>query len=224
MWDLWDQNKTSPINSWTFFFSLFHERMDILKMRTYISATSEKKSRNLSPIFIHGSTNWHCLIGLDFKPLLSYNQRYNNADLVEIIKSIPLSICTWFFKYLVHEIELYFWALFLNWIFADYTGSKNQVWNRQKSWCTTIMYLLYFLKVMWMSRSSETNNQIDYNKNSIAYGQKRPCKFFYFPGPSKLLQTILLCFQIRLNFSTFNFQRAFLNSLLELYYIQLISK
>ena len=60
-----------------------------------------------------------------------------------------------------------------------------------------------------MSRSSETNNQIDYNKNSIAYGQKRPCKFFHFPGPSKLLQTILLCFQIRFNFLTFNFQKVF---------------
>ena len=56
---------------------------------------------------------------------------------------IPLSICTWFLKCLVHKID--FWTWFSNlifkldflsisdWSFAGYTGSKNQVWNRKKS-------------------------------------------------------------------------------------------
>ena len=46
----------------------------------------------------------------------------------------PLSICTWFLKSLFHEIELDFWTWFFVY-FAGYTGSKNQVWNRQQIVC-----------------------------------------------------------------------------------------
>ena len=49
------------------------------------------------------------------------------------IVSNTLSKCTWFLKYLVRELDLLLNFLFIsNWIFAGYTGSKNQDWNRQK--------------------------------------------------------------------------------------------
>jgi hypothetical protein len=45
----------------------------------------------------------------------------------------PLLICTWFLKYLVHEIDFWTWFLSIsNLIFTDCVACKNQVRKRQK--------------------------------------------------------------------------------------------
>ena len=62
-----------------------------------------------------------------FTELNRYNFWYSNY---------PLLICTWFLKYLVHEIDFWtFWTWFFNLIFTACVTCKNSVRNRQKIKC-----------------------------------------------------------------------------------------
>ena len=63
----------------------------------------------------------------------------NKLFYLDLLDSLPIYLFLIFFKSLFHEIDFWTWFLDLNFlsilnlIFAGYTGSKNQVWNRQKN-------------------------------------------------------------------------------------------
>ena len=58
------------------------------------------------------------------------HKKENWKNLIEIL---PLSSCNWVLKSLVYEIDFWTWFFFYFELdFTGYTGSKNQVWNRQK--------------------------------------------------------------------------------------------